>query len=118
MIRFSPITRLHRRDSLGFLRQPASISLLESRLNRSDAMISLVLFLALQVQCVDYSKDPAGCQPSTFDTPVGQMPSVRVNRQGNLDPFSSEQDARAGAALLEAQMHLFRNFVHLHWVIT
>ncbi len=33
-------------------------------------------------QCVDYSKDPAGCQPSTFDTPLAQMPSVRVNRQG------------------------------------
>ena len=33
-------------------------------------------------QCVDFSKDPAGCQPSTFDTPMAQMPSVRVNRQG------------------------------------
>ena len=22
-------------------------------------------------QCVDFSKDPAGCQPSTFDTPIG-----------------------------------------------
>jgi len=41
-------------------------------------------------QCVDYSKDPAGCQPSTFDTPIGQMPSVRVNRDGKLDPASSE----------------------------
>jgi hypothetical protein len=30
-------------------------------------------------QCVDFSGDPAGCQPSTFDTPIGQMPSVRVN---------------------------------------
>jgi hypothetical protein len=45
-------------------------------------------------QCVDYSKDPAGCQPSTFDTPIGQMPSVRVNRDGKLDPTSSEEDAR------------------------
>src|SRR3981189_2196425 len=69
-------------------------------------------------QCVDLSKDPAGCQPSTFDTPIGQMPSVRVNRQGNLDPTASEQDARAGAALLEEKLHLFRNFQHLHWVIT
>jgi hypothetical protein len=69
-------------------------------------------------QCVDYSKDPAGCQPSTFDTPLGQMPSVRVNRQGNIDPFSSEEDARAGAAAMEKELHLFRNFEHLHWVLT
>src|SRR5262252_8619690 len=72
----------------------------------------------LTAQCVDYSKDPAGCQPSTFDTPLGQMPSVRVNRQGNIDPFSSEEDARAGAAAIEKELHLFRNFEHLHWVLT
>ena len=46
------------------------------------------------------------------------MPSVRVNRQGRVDPFSSEEDARAGAAALEERLHLFRNFEHLHWVIT
>jgi hypothetical protein len=69
-------------------------------------------------QCIDLSKDPAGCQPSTLDTPIGQMPSVRVNRQGRVDPFSSEEDARAGAAALEERLHLFRNFEHLHWVVT
>src|SRR5688500_9859336 len=69
-------------------------------------------------QCLDLSKDPAGCQPSTLDTPIGDMPSVRVNRQGRVDPFSSEEDARAGAAALEERLHLFRNFEHLHWVIT
>jgi hypothetical protein len=69
-------------------------------------------------QCLDLANDPAGCQPSTFDTPIGQMPSVRVNRQGRVDPFSSEADARAGAAALEEKLHLFRNFEHLHWVIT
>ena len=84
---------------------------------------SLTLALAattspLAGQCADFSKDPAGCQPSTFDTPIGQMPSVRVGRTGNLDPTSSEQDARAGAALLEEKLHLFRNFQHLHWVLT
>src|SRR5438034_7204967 len=68
--------------------------------------------------CIDYSKDPAGCQPSTFDTPLAQMPSVRVNRQGNIDPTSSEEDARAGAAALEKELHLFRNFEHLQRVIT
>ena len=26
--------------------------------------------------CVDYSKDPAGCQPSTFDTPLDKMKLV------------------------------------------
>jgi hypothetical protein len=72
----------------------------------------------LTAQCVDYSKDPAGCQPSTFDTPIGQMPSVRVNRDGKVDPFSSEEDARAGAAKVEKELHLFRNFEHLHWVLT
>ena len=40
-------------------------------------------------QCVDFSKDPAGCQPSTFDTPIGDMPSVRVGRTGAIDPKSS-----------------------------
>jgi hypothetical protein len=69
-------------------------------------------------QCIDFSKDPAGCQPSTFDTPIGDMPSVRVGRQGNLDPMSSEADARAGVALLEKNLHLFRNMENLHWVVT
>ena len=46
------------------------------------------------------------------------MPSVRIGRNGNLDPKSSEADARAGAALLEKSLHLFRNMEHLHWVIT
>jgi len=34
-------------------------------------------------QCIDFSRDPAGCQPSTFDTPIGDMPSVRIGRTGN-----------------------------------
>src|SRR5678815_3644461 len=74
--------------------------------------------IPVTAQCVDYSKDPAGCQPSTFDTPIGQMPSVRVNRDGKLDPASSEEDARAGIAKLEKDLHLFRNIEHLHWVLT
>jgi hypothetical protein len=81
-------------------------------------LILVAMSMPLAGQCVDYSKDPAGCQPATFDTPMGQMPSVRVNRQGNLDPNSSEQDARAGVAALEKELHLFRNFQNLHWVIT
>lgn len=68
--------------------------------------------------CVDYSADPAGCQPSTFDTPIGQMPSVRVDAAGRLDPSSSEEDARAGFAALEEELHLYRNFEPIHWVIT
>ena len=71
-----------------------------------------------QAACVDHSNDPAGCQPSTFDTPMAQMPSVRVNRQGQVDPTSSEADAKAGAFELEKRLHLFRNFEHLHWVVT
>ena len=46
------------------------------------------------------------------------MPSVRVNRQGDIDPFSSEADAKAGAFALEKRLNLFRNFEHLHWVVT
>jgi len=69
-------------------------------------------------QCVDYSADPAGCQPSTFQTPTGQMPSRRVGRNGRIDPKSSEADARVGAALIERQLHLFRNIVPLHWILT
>src|SRR5262249_26812303 len=95
-----------------------SISVDRIRIFPAGAMSMMTLLLVLALQCVDYSKDPAGCQPSTFDTPIGQMPSVRVNRQGNLDPFSSEEDAGAGAAALEKELHLFRNFEHLHWVIT
>src|SRR4029079_11501529 len=87
------------------------------------ASLSLLLALGaisrpLAGQCVDTSKDPAGCQPSTLDTPMGQMPSVRVNRQGHTDPTSSEADARAGAAAVEERLHLFRHFEALHWVIT
>ncbi|MGH9594670.1 MAG: hypothetical protein ACRD5L_16385, partial [Bryobacteraceae bacterium] len=68
--------------------------------------------------CIDYSADPSGCQPSTFQTPTGQMPSRRVGRDGKLDARSSEGDARAGAALVESRLHLFRNFTPLHWVLT
>ena len=68
--------------------------------------------------CVDHSDDPAGCQPSTFDTPIGEMPSVRVNAEGELDPFSSEEEARLGFAALEERLRLFRNFEHIHWVLT
>ena len=84
------------------------------------SLIAGVLFLAnpLAAQCVDYSKDPAGCQPSTFATPTGQMPSVRVNRDGKPDPTASEEDARAGFAKLEKDLHLWRNMEPVHWVIT
>ena len=47
---------------------------------------------------------------------MAQMPSVRVNRQGQIDPTSTEADAKAGAFELEKRLHLFRNFEHLHWV--
>src|SRR5258706_11370900 len=82
------------------------------------ALFFICLVIPAGAQCIDYSKDPAGCQPSTFDTPIGQMPSVRVNRDGKLDPSSSEEDARAGVAKLEKDLHLFRNMEHLHWVLT
>ena len=68
--------------------------------------------------CIDYSSDPAGCQPSTFATPTGQMPSRRVGRDGKIDAKSSEADARAGAALDEKKLHLFRNITPLHWTLT
>jgi len=79
---------------------------------------STILMTPVFAQCVDYSNDPAGCQPSTFKTPIGQMPSRRVNRDGKIDPMSTEADARAGAAKLERDLHLFRNFEPLHWVLT
>jgi hypothetical protein len=81
-------------------------------------MVATPAVMASSAQCVDHTKDPAGCQPSTFDTPLAQMPSVRVNRQGTIDPASSEADAKAGAFELEDKLHLFRNFEHLHWVVT
>jgi hypothetical protein len=68
--------------------------------------------------CIDYSSDPAGCQPSTFETPTGQMPSRRVGRDGRINARSSEADARAGAARDERKLHLFRNITPLHWTLT
>jgi hypothetical protein len=70
------------------------------------ALVVVAIGVPLTAECVDYSNDPAGCQPSTFKTPIGQMPSVRVNRDGKLDASSSEADARAGAAKLEKELHL------------
>lgn len=84
--------------------------------------IFLMLFTAsltpLAAQCIDYSKNPAGCQPSTFDTPMEKLPTVRVNAKGEVDPTASEADVRKGTALLEETLHLFRNMRHLHWVLT
>jgi hypothetical protein len=79
---------------------------------------AIVLGQSASRQCVDPANDPAGCQPGTRDTPIGQMPSARVNRHGDLDPASSEADARAGVAALEKKLGLFRNLERLHWVIT
>ena len=73
---------------------------------------------ASTIICTSSGNVVLGCQPSTFGTPIGAMPSVRIGRNGNLDPKSSEADARVGAALLEKSLHLFRNMEHLHWVIT
>src|SRR6476469_9136629 len=94
------------------------MTFVKSFLVLAAALAFIAASVPLTAQCVDYSKDPAGCQPSTFDTPIGQMPSVRVNRQGAIDPTSSEADAKAGAFAVEEKLHLFRNFEHLHWVIT
>ncbi|MEE8249435.1 MAG: hypothetical protein V3R59_04325 [Gammaproteobacteria bacterium] len=82
------------------------------------ALLALSGSAAVNAQCIDYSSDPAGCQPSTFDTPIGEMPSVRVDGLGRIDAFSSAEQARTGFARLEKELHLFRNFEHLHWVIT
>lgn len=89
-------------------------------------MLSLRVFLLaslwatpfVSAQCIDFSKDPAGCQPSTFDTPMDKLPSVRMNKLGEVDPTASEADARIGAALIEEKLHLFRNMQHIHWVVT
>lgn len=68
--------------------------------------------------CKDPSDDPAGCQPSTFDTPIGEIPGGRVDRSGKLDPTSSKQHAIAGAMQVAKQEGLFRNLQWLHWVPT
>jgi hypothetical protein len=67
----------------------------------ASVVLALAGSAALQAQCVDYSDDPAGCQPSTFDTPFAAMPTVRVNRRGDVDASASDADARAGFARLE-----------------
>ncbi len=69
-----------------------------------------------QARCDDATADPAGCQPSHFRVPIEDIPSTRINRLGQADPFSSEKEAIAGAFRLERELRLFRNFRHLHWV--
>ena len=86
--------------------------------NLRFACLLLMCAYPLAAQCTDYTKDPAGCQPSTFDTPMEKLPTVRVNAKGEVDPTSSEADARKGTALLEETLHLFRNMRHIHWVLT
>jgi hypothetical protein len=81
-------------------------------------VMHIMLAQPLQAPCVDRSNDPAGCQPSTYKTPMAQMPTVRVNRDGKIDPTASEADARAGAAMLQKKLETFRNFDDLQWVIT
>lgn len=66
--------------------------------------------------CHDPSGDPAGCQPSTFDVPLAQIPSRRLGRNGEMNLFSSDRDALFGAFELEKKLGLFRNMEHLHWV--
>lgn len=90
------------------------------------ALLPLVLMCAAAVtasaapsdkgHCKDLSSDVAGCQPSPFETPIGDIPSTRVNTNGTVDHFSSDKDARIGARHLEKKLGLFRNFKHLHWV--
>lgn len=82
------------------------------------ALVTLGFAPISSATCIDHSDDPAGCQPSTFKTPIGQMPTVRVDRNGRIDLTSSEADAREGFTRLQQELHLFRNFEHLHWVVT
>jgi len=42
--------------------------------------------------------------------------NIFVNRQGQIDPNSSEADAKVGAFEVEKRLFLFRNLEHLHWV--
>ena len=43
-----------------------------------------------EARCIDVTDDPAGCQPSTFEVPIAQMPSTRLGRNGQADSFSAE----------------------------
>lgn len=115
----SPLKRFHCEGFLKCLVIPCLlVALAMGCRGESDPGRSAVRSGAPDGQCVDHSDDLAGCQPSTFDTPIGQMPSVRVNAEGELDPFSSEEDARIGFAALETELHLFRNFERIHWILT
>ncbi len=82
------------------------------------AICGVVLFAtsALAADCVDRSNDPAGCQPSSFNPPAGDIPSMRLNAQGVIDHKASDEDAMKGARVVEQKLGLFRNFEHIHWV--
>lgn len=72
--------------------------------------------------CVDPALDePVDCVPATFDTfdiPFAELPGGRMDRNGNLDPKSSPEDAHAGAFVAAERLGLFRNFEWVHWVPT
>ncbi len=69
--------------------------------------------------CVDYSNDPAGCQPSTFATPTGQIPSRRVGKDGQTQRQILRGGSPSGScAASRRQLHLFRNIEPIHWVVT
>jgi hypothetical protein len=66
--------------------------------------------------CVDFTADIAACQPSPFNPPAADIPSMRLNAQGVIDHKASDEDAIRGARVIEERLHLFRNFTHIHWV--
>ena len=61
------------------------------------------------------------CVPSTyttFDIPFDKLPGGRMDKNGNLDPKSSPEDAHAGAFVAARRLGLFKNFEWVHWIPT
>ena len=81
-----------------------------------------VASVAQERECTDPSlNEQVDCAPVTFDTydlPFAQLPGGRMDADGNLNKYSSPEDAHAGAFIAAVKLGLFYNFEWLHWIPT
>ena len=94
------------------------MTIVKSFLVFAAALAFIAASVPLTAQCVDYSKDPAGCQPA-----LSIRRSARCRRCASIakarwiHSLPKRTPARASPSV-EKELHLFRNIEHLHWVLT
>ena len=55
-------------------------------------------------------------QPPAFAVPFAELPTVRLNAAGEVDPTATEEEVRTGARALMEEHGLVRNFEYLYWI--